>query len=91
MELVQDVQSDPSHATHAVKGQSEGLVSLQQFIAYKNIFKKNLQDFTVNVENDRHFLSSMYSHLSPCFALLSLKFLGKYSIWQLQCLVLNLQ
>jgi hypothetical protein len=27
--------------------------------------------------------------MSPCFALLSLKFLGKYSRWQLQCFVLN--
>jgi hypothetical protein len=29
-----------SHATHGVKGQPVGLVSLKQFITYKNIFKK---------------------------------------------------
>jgi hypothetical protein len=85
------IEWSKSHATHGIKGKSIGIVSLKQFITYKNIFKKQLQDFTVNVENDRHFLRSMYSHVSPCFTLLSLKFLGKYSIWQLHCFVLNLQ
>jgi hypothetical protein len=80
-----------SHVTHGIKGHSVGLVSLKQYITYKNIFKNNLQDFTVNVENDCHYLRSMYSHMSTCFALLSLNVIGKYSIWQLQCYVLNLQ
>jgi hypothetical protein len=74
-----------SYATHGVKGQSVGLVSLKQFITYKNIFKKQLTIFCSKSWKWQHFLRSMYSHVSPCFALLSLKFLGKYSIWQLHC------
>jgi hypothetical protein len=71
------------------KGESVGLVSLKQFFTYKTYFK-NLQYFTVNVENDRYFLRSIYSHVSPRFALLSVKFLGKYSILQLKDFVLTL-
>jgi hypothetical protein len=85
---IHNTEWSKSHATHGVKGQSVGLVSLKWFITYKKYLKNNLQDFTVKVENDRHFLRSTYSHVSQCFVLLSLKFLGKYSIWQLQCFVL---
>jgi hypothetical protein len=34
-----------SHATNGIKGQSVGLVSLKQFITYKNIFKNQLTRF----------------------------------------------